>query len=70
MTLAAADNLADYTICGLTGGDRQAELLASFGLVEGTKLRVLSNYRNNRIIRVRGARIAVSHELSQQILVR
>lgn len=67
--LTLADVGKQYTILKLTGAPERRKHLESLGFVAGATVSIISEISGNVIVKVREARIAISKELAQKVMV-
>ena len=69
MPIYLAQMDTELSVKRITGTDKVKKHLENIGIVLGSKGSVVSKVNENIIIKVKGAKIALSHELAKRIMV-
>ena len=69
MPLTMAPSGTVTTVKKIHGKDETRRFLESLGFVEGGKVTVVSEMGGNLIVNVKEARVAISREMAQKIMV-
>ncbi len=69
MPLSLASTGTENTVKKIKGKDEVRRHLESLGFVEGGKVTVISQVGGNLIVNVKDARVAVSREMANRILI-
>ena len=69
MPLAMAGRGEERTIIRITGKDETRRFLENLGFVVGASISVVAEMNGNLIVNVKGARVAISREMANKIIV-
>ena len=69
MPLTLADIGSDYTILKVGGNSEVKRHLENLGFVPGSEVSVINTINGNVIVRIKEARVAISKEMAQKIMV-
>lgn len=69
LPLALADSGRDYTIKRIGGNANVKKHLENLGFVVGGKAQVVTTASGNLIVIVKDARVAISREMAQKIMI-
>ena len=69
MPLAMAGRGEERTIVRITGKDETRRFLENLGFVVGASISVVAEMNGNLIVNVKGARVAISREMANKIMV-
>ena len=69
MPLTFANVNEENTVLKITGGSAVKKHLENLGFVPGSSIAIISSMGGDLIVRVKGARIAISREMAAKIMV-